>query len=246
MKSVAILSLIGLAAALPEGPLQRHQAFRRNSRPVKVSHPMHRNATMDSQSSNWGGYVHDSTGISHVEGTVQIPAATGGSSQGAAIWVGIDGDTCQTSLLQTGVTVYGDGTADAWVEWIPDYSHTVSFSVNAGDTIYMAVDATSTTTGTATLENLTTGEKYNAEVPNPYDSVLCQEDAEWIVEDFEEGSSPAPFADFGTVTFTDCSATGSDGTFGPSGGEKITLVNAKGQEAVCSNSGSSVTCTYEN
>jgi hypothetical protein len=30
---------------------------------------------------------------------------------------------------------------------------------------------------------------------------LCEYNAEWIVEDFEEGSSLVEFADFGTVTF---------------------------------------------
>ena len=33
------------------------------------------------------------------------------------------------------------------------------------------------------------------------DGSLCEYNAEWIVEDFEEGDSLVEFADFGTVTF---------------------------------------------
>ncbi|KAF4500527.1 glycosyl hydrolase family 43 [Fusarium agapanthi] len=38
----------------------------------------------------------------------------------ASAWVGIDGDTCQTAILQTGISFYADGSFDAWYEWIPD------------------------------------------------------------------------------------------------------------------------------
>ena len=30
---------------------------------------------------------------------------------------------------------------------------------------------------------------------------LCEKNAEWIIEDFEEGGGQVQFADFGTVTF---------------------------------------------
>ena len=78
-----------------------------------------------------------------------------GSPHITAAWVGIDGDTCQTAILQTGVSFYGDGTFDAWYEWIPDYSHSfANFGISAGDQIRMTVDASSKTTGVAILENL--------------------------------------------------------------------------------------------
>ena len=76
-------------------------------------------------------------------------------------------------------------------------------------------------------------------------SALCEQDAEWIVEDFEEGSSLVPFADFGTVTFTNCTASGPDGTYTcPSpniieieqGGKVLTSVTV---------SGSDITVKYE-
>ena len=69
-------------------------------------------------------------------------APTGGSSDtqyAASAWVGIDGDTAQNSILQTGVDFYvenGEASYDAWYEWYPDYAYTFSgISINAGDTI---------------------------------------------------------------------------------------------------------------
>lgn len=43
----------------------------------------------------------------------------------ASAWVGIDGDTAQNSILQTGVDFYVEGSSvsyDAWYEWYPDYA----------------------------------------------------------------------------------------------------------------------------
>lgn len=60
--------------------------------------------------SNWAGAVIVSSGVTEVTGTFTIPTVkepSGGNSNteyGAAAWVGIDGDTCQsgTSALQSG------------------------------------------------------------------------------------------------------------------------------------------------
>ncbi|KAI0057447.1 hypothetical protein BV25DRAFT_1920155, partial [Artomyces pyxidatus] len=41
------------------------------------------------------------------------------------------------------------------------------------------------------------------------------QDAEWIVEDYEEGSSLVPLANFGSVTFTDATATSKSGPYSP-------------------------------
>lgn len=53
-----------------------------------------------------------STSITQVEGTANFPEVSvpsGGSSNteyGGSAWVGIDGDTCSTSILQTGKDAY--------------------------------------------------------------------------------------------------------------------------------------------
>jgi Peptidase A4 family len=68
----------------------------------------------------------------------------------------------------------------------------------------MYVNSTTTTSGSATIENLTTGKTVTKSLTST--SALGGENAEWIIEDFEEGNSLIAFADFGNVTFTDCVA----------------------------------------
>ncbi|KAM3560662.1 hypothetical protein ARSEF4850_003562 [Beauveria asiatica] len=123
--------------------------------------------------------------------------ATAPTSASGAAWVGIDGDSCQAALLQTGIDFYGDGSFDAWWEWIPDdVVFLGNFALSVGDVIYMEVDASSETTGVAVLENKTTGEKAThtfARTP----STLCETDAERIVEDFADN-----LAGFSEIVFT--------------------------------------------
>jgi hypothetical protein len=74
---------------------------------------------------------------------------------------------------------------------------------------------------------------------------LCEYDAEWIVEDYEEGNSLVPFANFGTVTFTGASATKSGSTVGVSGASILDIQQGSSVLTDCSTSGSStVTCKY--
>lgn len=103
------------------------------------------NNTNEEFSSNWAGAVLIGSGFKSVTGTFVVPtpkAPTGGSSStayAASAWVGIDGDTAQNSILQTGVDFYvqnGRVSYDAWYEWYPDYAYTFSgFAISAGDTI---------------------------------------------------------------------------------------------------------------
>jgi len=175
-------------------------------------------------SSNWAGAVYDESSGTYkaVTGTFVVPTPKAGSGGGsgsysASAWVGIDGDTCGNAILQTGVDFTYDGgevSYDAWYEWYPDYAYDFSgISISAGDTIKTTVTASSTTSGTAVIENVTTGKTVSKSITSS--SALCEENAEWIVEDYEEGDSLVPFANFGTVTFTDAVATTSSGTQGP-------------------------------
>jgi hypothetical protein len=169
------------------------------------------NETHVSYSTNWAGAVLIGTGYKSVTGTIVVPTPetpSGGSSRteyAASAWVGIDGDTCQTSILQTGVDFYVEGSEvafDAWYEWYPDYAYTFSgITISAGDTVTMTVTATSTTAGTAVIKNVTKGTTVTHSFSGQTDA-LCETNAEWIVEDFSSGNSLVPFADFGTVTFT--------------------------------------------
>ncbi|AEO63648.1 uncharacterized protein THITE_2109181 [Thermothielavioides terrestris NRRL 8126] len=240
--AILIAAAVGLAAALPQpgAPLTR----RGGTRPPHHSAPR-RNTTYPEYSSNWAGAVQIGTGFTFVTGTITVPSVYNGNPYSAAsAWVGIDGDTCQTAILQTGVSFYGDGSYDAWYEWIPDYSYSFSgFGLRAGDEIRMTVDATSKTTGVATLENLSTGAKVSHTFRNT-PSTLCETNAEWIVEDFESGGSLVPFADFGTVTFTDAYATGSGGQVTPQGATIIDIRQSGRVLTNCGTSGADLTCTY--
>ncbi|KAH9889233.1 acid proteinase [Xylariomycetidae sp. FL2044] len=202
-------------------------------------------------SSNWAGAVLIGSGYTSVTGTIVVPvpsAPSGGSSRtsySASAWVGIDGDTCSTAILQTGVdfTVQGSSTSyDAWYEWYPDYAYDFSgFSISAGDTITMTVTATSKKGGTAVLENQTTG-KTVTHTFSSQSASLCETNAEWIVEDYSSGSSLVPFADFGEVTFTGASVNGGTGV---SGATIIDIQQSSQVLTSCSTSGSSeVVCTY--
>lgn len=112
----------------------------------------------------------------------------------------------------------------------------------------MTVVATSKTGGTATIENLTTGTTVKETFSGVTDGSLCEYDAEWIVEDFEEcdpSCELVPFADFGTVTFTDASAVIGGVTTTPAGATIIDIEQSNKILTSCSASSSGVTCTYE-
>ncbi|KAI0477098.1 peptidase A4 family-domain-containing protein [Xylariaceae sp. FL0804] len=259
--STAILCAAGLVAAAPGTAMRRERAaerFGRRSNPLRrVEGDLASSAANNSNveySDNWAGAVLVGSGYTTVTGTIKVPTpsvpSTSSKKQASgSAWVGIDGDTCQTAILQTGVdfTVQrGSVTYDAWYEWYPDYSYDFSnFEVSAGDTIKMYVESTVTasskTGGTAVLENVTTG-KSATHTFTGESAALCETNAEWIVEDYESGSSLVPFADFGTVTFTDASVNGGTGV---SGASIFDIEQGSSVLTSCATSGSSsVTCSY--
>ena len=111
----------------------------------------------------------------------------------------------------------------AWYEWYPDFSYDFSgITISAGDTIKLTVTTSSTTSGKAVIENLTTGTTVSKSLTSSY--ALCEENAEWIVEDFESDGSLVPLCDFGAVTFTDAYATTKSGTrVSPNGATLVDL-----------------------
>jgi len=249
------LLLAGSAVAAPGTALRqernRKRAAGNHGNPmIKVEEPAGI-ATNDSNveySSNWAGAILIGTGFTEVTGTFTVPTPSTAGSGSA--WVGIDGDTCDTAILQTGVDWTKSGssvTYDAWYEWYPAYSYDFSgITISAGNTIKVTVTATSKTGGTAVIENVSTGVTVTHTFSNEgSEGDLCEYNAEWIVEDFEEGSSLVSFADFGTVTFTGASAVESGSTVGVSGATIIDIEQSGKVLTSCSTpSSSSVTCTY--
>ncbi len=110
-----------------------------------------------------------------------------------------------------------------------DFS-TSSFSFTAGNVISVSVTSSSSTKGVVTLTNESTGKSVSKSLSAPSSSAkLGGQNAEWIVEDFEEGGSLVNFANFGTVLFTDAVAGASDGsTVGTSDATIIEIENQSG------------------
>lgn len=215
-------------------------------------------STHNEQSDDWtGAAYHDfpSGTFNHVSGTIVVPGArappgaTSGTTYYSSAWVGIDGySECTDAIWQTGIDIIvapgGRVSYDAWYEWFPDDSFSFSndLAIHTGDKLRFTIDVTSVTTGTAVIENLTTGQSVSQALSS--DDALCMTDAEWIVEDFEIDHETAPFANFGSVTFTDASAVRSDGTtLGPGNSTLLDLFSDH-QLTHTSVGQSSVTITY--
>ena len=131
----------------------------------------------------------------------------------------------------------------AWYEWYPDWSYYFSdLEVSAGDVIRATVTAYSWTSGIATIENLTNGQSGSKQLNSTYR--LCGRNAEWIIEDFEDGNgNMVPFANFDTVTFTDAMATGT-GTYTPNGAKIMDIEQNNQVLTSVSIDGSSLTIQY--
>lgn len=106
------------------------------------------------------------------------------------------------------------------------------------------MDATSTTTGTATVENLTTGRSVSHTFSGGTTGTLCETNAEWIVEDFQMNGAQAPFADFGTVTFTNAQAIENGRAVGPSGAQIMDIMQSGRVLTSSSDTSNSVTVSY--
>ncbi|EKM56296.1 uncharacterized protein PHACADRAFT_207576 [Phanerochaete carnosa HHB-10118-sp] len=240
--------LVATAFALPSSNERRGSRLARRASGLRLSHPKITNNTYIEYSSNWAGAgTYQSVTATF---TVPTPQESSGSSdtESAGAWVGIDGDTCGSAILQTGVdfTVSGSSVSYyGWYEWYPDSASDFSgISFSSGDTVTLTVTATSTTSGTAVITNNSNGQTVSTDITSA--SALCEQDAEWIVEDPGQGSdgSLAPFPNFGTVTFTGASAGTSTGSVDASGA--ITFDIEQNGEVLTSTSisGSSITITY--
>jgi hypothetical protein len=269
-----LLSSVALAAPLAEENLARRAANRvaRRARPHKQTHTNQRIGAVDAgqdlatavsgtfaevYSSNWAGAVLIGSGYTSVTGTFVVPSVTdpdgGNSTQQycAAAWVGIDGDTCATAILQTGVNICiqrGQITNTAWYEWFPaaqEYWDS-GITINTGDTVTATVTADSLSGGTATVTNESNGQSvsytFSGQTAN-----LCETNAEWIMEDLSGGGGGLlNFADFGSdFTFTGATALSNDNTIDTSGATIIDIIQNNDVLTSSSASGSTVAISYQ-
>ncbi|KAK2074778.1 hypothetical protein P8C59_008959 [Phyllachora maydis] len=232
---------------VPRAPrMQARRAVRKSNPKMPVVAAATTNNSHVAYSTNWAGAVLVGKDYKTVKGTFIVPTPkvpSGASSSGthsASAWVGIDGDTCQTAILQTGLdfTVAGGAVSyDAWYEWYPDYAYNFAgFAIAAGDSITVTAASTSKTAGSVTITNNSKGKTVTHSFAGA-PGALCNANAEWIVEDFEQGGSLVPFADFGAVTFTGLSPS-------PSGAQVLDIQQSGKVLTSCSASSSSVTCSY--
>ncbi|KAJ7448984.1 putative aspergillopepsin-2 precursor [Mycena latifolia] len=249
MKAAAIIAILAASLASAEvtwtfkkfqngtevpfsaGPLTRFQS----QAMVKVGEARKRNrlsgraSAATVTSSNWCGAALTGTGFTSVTGTWTIPTISLRSGQSSSSdpaisqWVGIDGFS-DSALIQGGTLselVGGRQENVAWTEMLPAASRDTSLAVNTGDRITTTVTMTSTTSGSVTIENVTRGTSIVGTVSGG--TRLSATSAEWILEDFESGSSLVSFAGFPASTFTG-SAVRSGTTVSPSGATLIDLV----------------------
>ncbi|OQE21628.1 hypothetical protein PENSTE_c011G10162 [Penicillium steckii] len=253
MFTSSLLAIAAIAAPLTAQRKARHNAHRVVRVNNRGSHPPYKNDTNEilhsnktehvEYTTNWAGAVLIGTYFTSVtaEFTVPTPEVPSGGSSGkeycVAAWVGIDGDTCTDAILQTGVDFCVNGNSisySAWYEWYPDYAYDFSdIAISAGNVIKVTVNASSKTSGTATVENKSTGKSVAHTFNGGVWGALCGFNAEWIVEDFERKSSLVPVANFGTVTFSNAEATYNDSVIGP---DNATLMDIKQKDKILTSS----------
>lgn len=176
-------------------------------------------------SANWAGYVvgggNSSLQYKSVSGSWVAPTVSCSSGQGySSFWVGLGGSGNSQALEQAGTeadcSANGTPSYFAWYELVPSAPVKVDMAVNPGDTISSKVTVNGTSV-TIALSDQTTGASFNKtlQMSNPDVS-----SAEWIAEAPSTCTNDAsncntlPLANFGTVKFTNASATTTDGHTG--------------------------------
>ncbi|KAI1006093.1 hypothetical protein K3495_g2131 [Podosphaera aphanis] len=178
------------------------------------SHSTATNTSHTVYSTNWAGAVLTAPpkGSTFTSVSAQFIVPSPKSDGAGSAWVGIDGDTYKAAILQTGIDFVvekGVSSYVAWYEWFPDYAlDFADVKISPGDVIGMSVSSSNPSTGMVVIENMTTGQKVYNNLKAPSDkSHLGGQNAEWIVEDYQQDGSLVPFANFGAVSFTNSVAT---------------------------------------
>jgi hypothetical protein len=185
--------------------------------PTTRIHAAPRIRERDGTASNWGGYAVETSlaspqknAVSAVHGSWRIPTVSASTSPEtySALWVGIDGDSDNTvEQLGTEQDWTPDGQTNyVWFEMYPHRGYLITgFPIETGDTFSASVNYAGGSLFILSITNVTKGVSYT--VPPRYTKMKAsRESAEWIVEAPYQGGV-LPLADFGTVSFSNCSAT---------------------------------------
>lgn len=247
--STSTLSSVLLATAALAAPARMH----RRSRSLA--------SRQESFNNIWGGAVigppPPSGNLTQASGQYVLPQASlpgngqTGTQYGVAFWVGIGDSTILQSGVDSIVDENGNPGYQAWYEFFPDPSgdlDTSGLNLNAGDTIEVNIQmpADESDSGTVTINNLSQGTSASQSLPAPSGVPLDYSQAEWIAEDYSVNGGDIGFANFGSVTFTSCSASTADGTTLDLGSAHVTDIDQNNDILTQStiNSNSQVTIQY--
>ncbi|SRR5579884_556673 len=182
-------------------------------------------------SRNWAGYTATGGTFTAVSGTWTVPQPTAGGAAGIdATWVGIGGVQSR-DLIQAGTqeTQTGSGRVvdTAWIEMLPQASHSVPLAVHPGDSVTVSITEAGTDTWQIAFTNNTTGQTYQQ--TEHYAS--SRSSAEWVEEAPSSRRGVAPLDDFGTVQFSNGSAVkdGQTVTIAGAGARPITMATVGDQ-----------------
>ncbi|KAE9376027.1 concanavalin A-like lectin/glucanase [Stipitochalara longipes BDJ] len=198
--------------------------------------PPHAKRQSISNTANWAGAIQEapSSGLFHtVSANWQVPSISTppGQTLGTTAywlyeWVGID-SSCGV-ILQAGTGAYLDSQSGqvplVWWEWFPEGPQQVNMPINLGDTFFVNLTATSSTTAIYFLENVSQG--YAITITVGGGPTLCQTNAEWVVEN--PGSLDTPV--FNNVFFTNCLATTTTGAQQGISGTTLIYMDSKDGE----------------
>jgi Peptidase A4 family len=164
---------------------------------------------------NWGGYAvasdfnNPQPKVSSVSGSWIVPTVQFSQNDAfSAVWVGIGG-TFGNTLIQAGTEqdcIAGEVVYSAWFELLPADSVTITtVNVSPGDVINTSITLVDSKLNLwqILVNDLTNGQSFSQNVV--YSS--SQLSAEWIVERPTVNSVLSSLADFGTVSFSNCSTT---------------------------------------
>ena len=165
-------------------------------------------------STNWAGYAVQtclnapaSGAVNAVQGSWVQPSVScaAGETSYSAFWVGIDGYSSSTveqigtdSDCSSGVATYY-----AWYEMYPKLPVNLALSITPGNTIQASVHFIGSGKFVLTIQDLSNGQSYST---TQISKKAVRSSAEWVTE-APSGGSVLPLADFGTVTFSGCTAT---------------------------------------
>jgi Peptidase A4 family len=207
--ALSFMAMFMFAAAPPVAAAASPASAAHNVSHFTAPRQSHTRQGRNSTSSNWSGYATTGTTYSDVKGSWIEPTATCSRRQTAysSFWVGIDGDGTN-SVEQAGTDAdcsRGTPTYYAWYEMYPAFPVNLSGTVRPGDSMTAEVKYNGGTSFTLTIKNNTRGWTFTT---NQSSSIAARGSAEWIAEAPSSNSGVLPLANFGTVSFSSCTANG--------------------------------------